>query len=125
MFVDRWRNNNIGLDQFEKLFVSIANTLEDTSLNVNKECNMDTSIKASSFLKLVTTFEFIVSLVITRTVFDMTLEVTKMLQSRDTDILDAVHMIETIKKTFFIRQIRERLLPWRVVQNNVSFGRKS
>ena len=30
----------------------------------------------------------------------MTLDATKMLQSRDHDILDAIHMIETIKNHF-------------------------
>ena len=49
---------------------------------------------------MVTTSKFIVTLVITRNIFDKTIDVTKMLQSRDNDSLDAVHMIETIKKHF-------------------------
>ena len=43
---------------------------------VDRKYNAATSLKAHSFLKLLTTFDFIVSLAITRSAFDLTLPVT-------------------------------------------------
>ena len=94
----RWLERIDGLDTFEELFVAIVNTFEDMTSNI--KCNRDTSTKASAFLKLVTSFDFIVPMVLTRNVFDMTLDVTQMLQSRNNDILDAVHMVNTLKNHF-------------------------
>ena len=67
------------------------------SQNVNKICNNDTSTKANNFLKLITNFEFIVSLVIARSVLDRTLPVTKLLQTKTADILDGIHLISSLK----------------------------
>ena len=54
--------------------------LEKMSLNENNQvCNRDTSAKATSFLKMITCFDFIVTLVISRKVLDYTLDVTKLL----------------------------------------------
>ena len=86
-----------GMDLFQDLFVAIVNTFEEMSLNLECSCNNDTSSKASSLLKLVTTFEFIVTLVISRSVLDRTLPVMKLSQSKDNDILDEIHLIESLK----------------------------
>ena len=59
------------------------------------KCNRDTSSKATSLLKLIMSFDFIVALVITRCVFDLTLPVTQLLQSND--IADGLHLIESLK----------------------------
>ena len=75
----------------------IVTTFEDMSQNVNKICNNDTSTKANNFLKLITNFEFIASLVIARSVLDRTLLVTKLLQTKTADILDGIHLISSLK----------------------------
>ena len=67
------------------------------SMNLEGKSNRDTSSKATSLLKLVTSFDFIVSLVITRCVFDLTLPVTQLLQSKTNDIADGLHLIESLK----------------------------
>ena len=67
--------------------------------NLNRECNRDTQSKASYHLKLVT-FDFIVALVITRNVFDLTIDVTRVLQARNSYISDAIHLINTLKAKF-------------------------
>ena len=42
----------------------------------NHECNRDTQSKFSNHLKLVIPYDFFVALVITRNVFDLTIDVT-------------------------------------------------
>ena len=53
-----------GLDVFQELFVALVTLFEDMSLNHDHMCNNGTSTKSSNFLKLTTSFEFIVLLVI-------------------------------------------------------------
>ena len=51
-----------------------------------------------SFVKLVTSFDFIVSLVVARNILSMTLStVTKLLQGNDVQIFDGIHLIETLE----------------------------
>ena len=57
-------------------FVALV-TSEDTSLNHDDLFNKETS---TNFLKLTATFDFIVSLVIARSVLNRTLPVTQLLQ---------------------------------------------
>ncbi|XP_065645795.1 52 kDa repressor of the inhibitor of the protein kinase-like [Hydra vulgaris] len=61
----RWVERITGLNDFESLFVPIVFCLEGMSMNLEKKCNKETSSQASCFLKLITTFDFIASLVIT------------------------------------------------------------
>ena len=72
----RWIERVNGMDIFQELFVPIFLTLDEMSANVGKVFNADTSTKATSLSVLVSCFQFIVSLVISRIVLDMTLPVT-------------------------------------------------
>ncbi|XP_065642801.1 52 kDa repressor of the inhibitor of the protein kinase-like [Hydra vulgaris] len=85
------------LDTFQELFIPLVSCLEEMSLNVNKSFNHSTSSSTSSLLKLITGFDFIVALCITRNVFDITLPVTGMLQSKSNDIYDGLNLIRTLK----------------------------
>ncbi|XP_065645551.1 52 kDa repressor of the inhibitor of the protein kinase-like [Hydra vulgaris] len=80
----RWLERIDGLDTFQELYVPIVYFLEAISNDRNKFRAY--SQTATSLFKLITTFEFIVSLVVTRAVFDETHVVTKMLQSSSLDI---------------------------------------
>ena len=60
----RWVERIKGMDVFQELFVPLVYTLDEMSLNINKICNSDTSAKATSFLKLLTSFDFITAMVI-------------------------------------------------------------
>ena len=66
-------------------------------LNHDHICNNDTSIKASDFLKSAASFDFIVSLVIARSVLDRTLPVTQLLQSKAVDAFYGLHLISSLK----------------------------
>ena len=93
----RWVDRITGLDTFEGLFPALVKTFEEMSINVDKKCNRETSAKASCFLKLITSFDFIAAMVITRCLFDCTLDVTKLLQGKTNDISDGIHLIESLK----------------------------
>ena len=70
------------------------------SLNIGCLCNQDTSAKATSFDKLMTSFDFLSSLVITRftlVILDLNLLMTQLLQGPAIDIADATHLIEIRK----------------------------
>ena len=94
----RWVEKVTGLDDFEDLFAPIVFCLEEMSLNMGRVRNQDTSAKATSFYKLMTSFDFLSSLVITRSILDLTLPVTLLLQGPAIDIADATHLIESLKR---------------------------
>ena len=71
--------------------------LEEMSLNIGRVFNQDTSAKATSFYKLIGSFDFLSSLVITRSILDLILPITQLLQGPAIDIADATHLIESLK----------------------------
>ena len=60
-------------------------------------CNQDRSAKATSFYKLMTSSDFLSSLVITRSILDLTLSITQLLQGPAIDIAEGTHLIESLK----------------------------
>ena len=93
----RWAERITGLDDFEELFIPIVFCLEQMILNVGRICNQDTSTKALSYYKLLTFFDFISALVLTRHVLDLTLPVTELLQGPAIDVADSSHLIDSLK----------------------------
>jgi hypothetical protein len=67
------------LDTFQDIFIPLIDTLHDIANNVSGETNPSLSADASSLLTLITKFDFIVALVITRHILDATLLVTQLL----------------------------------------------
>ena len=96
-YLTRWVEKVTELDDFEDLFAPIVFCLEEMSLNIGRVFNQDTSAKATSFYKSMTSFDFLSFLVITRTILDLTPPVTQLLQGPAIDIADATHLIESLK----------------------------
>ena len=71
--------------------------VEEMNLNMGRVYNQDTSANATSFHKLMTSFNFRPSLVITRSILDLTLPVAQLLQGSAIDIADAKRLIESLK----------------------------
>ena len=92
------------MNTFAKLFIPMIYCLEKMKFNKDNTCNRDTSVKASSFFALVSTFQFVACLVLTRSVLDMTLSVTQLLQSRNIDICDGLHLIKSLKALLMARR---------------------
>ena len=57
----------------EDLFAPIVFCFDEMNLNIGRVCNQDISAKAPSFCKLMTSFNFLSSLVITRSILDLAL----------------------------------------------------
>ena len=93
----QWVEKVTGLDDFEDLFVPIDFFLEEMSLNIRHVCNQVASAKATSFYTLMTSFDFLFSLFITKSIFDITLPSTQLLQGPAIDIADATDLIESLK----------------------------
>ena len=66
-------------------------------LNLGRICNQDTSTKALSYYKLLTSFDFISVLVLNRHVLDLTLPLTEILHSLAIDVAGSSHLIESLK----------------------------
>ena len=69
----RWVERVESLDTFQDLFIPLIDTLHDIANNVSGETNPSLSADASSLLTLITKFDFIVALVITRHILEATL----------------------------------------------------
>ena len=78
----RWIDRVHGMDTFEELFVPIFFTLTEMASNLEKQFNHKTSSDASSLLTFLSSFKFIVALVIARNIFDLTPPVTQLLQAK-------------------------------------------
>ena len=74
----RWVARIDGLDLFEDEFVSIVNTLEFFCLNPESKVNRDTVSRSQALLNHLSNFPFIVTLVVTRKIFDFTHSVTEL-----------------------------------------------
>ena len=73
------------------------------SVNGVRICNRQTSTKASSFYKLIA-FYFIATLVITRSVLDLTLPVTELLQGEEIDMADVSHLLDSLKSVILSKR---------------------
>ena len=67
--------------------------MEYFSVNPKSTINADTSIKVQALLTHISNFNFIVSLVITRKVFDFTHSVTALLQAKSNDVINRFELI--------------------------------
>ena len=56
-------------------------------------------MKAESLFKLLDDFEFIVTLVLTRSILDYFLPVTRKLQAKDLDVVQSMNLIQSLKLT--------------------------
>ena len=96
----RWVEQITELDDFKELYVSIVFYLESMSFNEGAVCNRETSIKASSFYKLIASFDFIATLILTGSNLDLTLLVAELLQGKETDMADASHVLNSFKTKY-------------------------
>ena len=94
----RWVEQITGLDNFEDLYISIAFCLESMGVNEGRICSSGTSTKSSSFYKLIASFDFIANLVFTRSILELTLPVTELLQGKEIDMTDASRLLDSLKK---------------------------
>ena len=83
----RWVARFDGFDFFEDEFVSIVKTLEFFCLNPESTVNRDTVSRSQTLLNHLSKFPVIITLVVTRKIFDFTHSVTELLQAKSNDIV--------------------------------------
>ena len=96
----RWVERIAGLDTFIELFVPLYDTLKEMRDNVEGNYRPNLVTDASNFFELIGKFEFIASLVISHNILDRLLPVTLLLQGKSIDIMDGIHLINTMKNDF-------------------------
>ena len=96
----RWVERIAGLDTFIELFVPLFNTLKEMKDNLEGRYRPPLVTDATSFFENVTKFEFIAALVISHNILDRLLPVTLLLQGKSIDIMDGIHLINTMKNDF-------------------------
>ena len=82
-----WVSRIDGLDVLEDILIYIGQTFEYFYLRPDSDVNRDIVAKAQVLLNHVTNFNFIVTLVVIRKVFDYTHSVTELLQVKSNDIV--------------------------------------
>ena len=87
----------MGLDSFEELLPALLDAFSEMKENEERKSNKETCTKAAYLLKAID-FEFLANLVITRSIFDLSLNVTELLQSKNNDIADGVNQIRSLIK---------------------------
>ena len=99
----QWVAQIDGLLVFETFFTITGYALEEMKDNANPDIhfNDDTSTKASNLYKSCYNFDFVVALVITRSILSYTSAVTELLQKKSNDILQAYQLIESVKAQFY------------------------
>jgi hypothetical protein len=95
----RWIQKLKSLDIFYQNFIPVFKAMEEMGFNVDKSYNPDTSSKASSYLRLMTDFSFIVSLVLTMQAMDYFYDISVNLQTKSFDISQQCALIDNLKKT--------------------------
>ena len=99
----RWVEQIIGLHDFEDLYISIVFWLESMSVNKGRVSNRETSTNISSFYKLIASFDFIATLAHIRSILDLTVPVTVLLQGKE--MAGAFHLLDSLKSVFFQNEI--------------------
>ncbi len=85
------------VDTFQELFIPLIDTLQDVANNVSGGSKPSLSADASCLLALITHFDFIVALVITRNILDATLPVTELWLGKSIDVMDGLNLVTTLK----------------------------
>lgn len=98
----RWVERIQGMDTFQELFIPLYRVLEDMADNAEGEYNPSLSSDALSHFRHISTFDFIVVFIITRHVLDATLAVTQLLQGKSLDIMDGIHLINSLKDNMIL-----------------------
>ena len=104
-----------GLDLFKDDFVSIVKTLEFFCLNPESKVNRDTVSRSQALLNHLSNFPFLVTLVVTRKIFDFTHSVTELLQAKSNDIVVGFDLIASLIDVISSARVNIDFFIWKMV----------
>ena len=93
----RWVSRILGLEIFLEFYEALVKTFEEIYHNEERKFNRDSVKKAFCFLSLITTLDFIVTMVVFYHIMAITLSATILLQSETIDILQGMNLITALK----------------------------
>ena len=93
----RWVERLDGFDIFVEYYAAIVTTLEEMKIKLVESFNDETVKQATQFYYLASSFEFIVVLVIVKSILGHTRPLTKILQGREMDLLRATSEASELK----------------------------
>jgi hypothetical protein len=88
----RWVENHDGLLRFKEIIIPIVEVLDKLSTVTD----IETSSKANQFLKSIISPEFVVSICTAEVVFKHTLQLCKILQTVNCDLIEAMDLVQNI-----------------------------
>lgn len=88
----RWVENHDGLLRFKEIIVPIVETLEELSA----VADIETSSKSSQLLKAIVAPEFVISICTAEVIFKHTLQLCKVLQTVNCDLIQALDLVQNI-----------------------------
>ena len=74
------------------------------SFNEGRVCSKEASAKASTFYKLLSSFDFIATLVLTRSVLELTVPVTVLLEGKEIDMANASDLLDSLKSVMLSKR---------------------
>ena len=98
----RWVERITALDDFAEAFVVIYNALNYMQYGGDEDEFSKFSSDASTYFRTINNFEFVVSLVVTKNVFDHTSALTVQLQQKKIDIAESLKQINLLKSQMAI-----------------------
>ena len=98
----RWVERIEGMDTFQELFIPLFHVLESMVENADGRFSPTLSSDALAHFKHISTVDFIVVFIITRHILDATLAVTQLLQGKSIDIMDGIHLINSLKDNMIL-----------------------
>lgn len=108
----RWVARSTALVTFEALYGHVVATLEAICGGTQGEWNADSQSSAGSLLRSITSFEFIVTFVITSRVMAHLHSLTIALQSSSLDIVHAFEQIESVRENLAGCRTEEQHQSW-------------
>lgn len=91
-----------GMKRFQTLFIPLVRTFEEFLYSDNtSKYNDHTKVKSKYFLKLIEDFDFIVVLVICRSILNMTQGVTLLLQGPTREVVEGLDLIRNLVRQFW------------------------
>ena len=93
----RWVSRILGLETFLELYEALVKIFEEIYHQEEGKFNRDSVKRASWFFLLITTFDFIVKMVVFYHIMAITLPATILLQSETFDILQGTNLIIALK----------------------------
>ena len=97
----RWVQRIDSFDVFHELYPAIIKSLTHISLNNGDHWNNDSMKKASSYLKSIADFDFIMALIVVKEMLSYTKALTLQLQNKQIDIADAFNHVSLLKATLY------------------------